>query len=48
MTYRDVNRCPVKGCPVVGHWPAGTRCPMHRGVEYDPPIPLPMLDEQGD
>lgn len=29
MTHRDVNRCAVKGCPVVGHWPPGTRCPMH-------------------
>lgn len=30
MTTRPpVNRCAVRGCPVLGHWPAGHTCPMH-------------------
>jgi hypothetical protein len=24
-----VNRCAVPGCPVIGHWPEGGRCPRH-------------------
>ncbi len=24
-----VNRCAIKGCPVVGHWCEGELCPMH-------------------
>jgi len=30
MTDRPVNRCAVKGCPVLGYWRDGERCPMHR------------------
>lgn len=30
---RPVSRCAVKGCPVIGHWPPGGRCPMHRDEE---------------
>jgi hypothetical protein len=30
MTTRGpVNRCAIKGCPVIGHWPEGACCPMH-------------------
>ncbi len=34
MSDRPVNRCPVRGCPVLGHWPEGGYCPMHREEEY--------------
>lgn len=31
MTDRGpVNRCSVKGCVFVGHWPQGEQCPEHR------------------
>lgn len=38
-----INRCAVRGCPVVGHWPEGARCPMH--AQAAPPRP-PSLAEQ--
>lgn len=25
-----VNKCSVKGCVWIGHWPAGGTCPQHR------------------
>jgi hypothetical protein len=28
---RPVNRCSVKTCIHVGHWPPGGKCPMHQG-----------------
>ena len=34
MSDRPVNRCAIKACPVVGYWPEGDTCPLHRG---DPP-----------
>lgn len=30
MTDRPISRCAVKGCPFIGHWPEGERCPQHR------------------
>ena len=33
MTLRDeipIHRCAVRGCPVVGRWPEGQCCPLHR------------------
>ena len=39
---RDINRCAVKGCPVIGHWPQGGTCPMHRDEE---PARMPTLAE---
>ena len=42
---RPVNRCAFRGCPVLGHWEQGGRCPMHQGGEYDPPR-RPSLTEQ--
>lgn len=30
MSRHPVNRCAVKGCPMVGHWPHDHMCPMHR------------------
>lgn len=42
MTDRPVNRCAVKGCPVLGYWRDGERCPMHR--DQTPPRP-PTLAE---
>ena len=33
MTLRDeipIQRCAVRGCPVIGRWPEGERCPEHR------------------
>ena len=41
MTDRGpVTRCRIRGCVVVGHF-AGYdgRCPMHRGPDFDDPIP---------
>lgn len=38
MTLRDevpINRCAVRGCPVVGRWPEGGRCPLHRESIWD-------------
>ncbi len=42
---RPVNRCAFRGCPAIGHWPEGQRCPMHRSDEYAPPR-KPNLTEQ--
>lgn len=27
---RPVSRCAIRGCPVIGYWPEGGYCPMHR------------------
>ena len=48
MTLRDerpVRRCGVRGCPVLGRWDEGDRCPMHRTPEWDEPR-RPDLAEQ--
>jgi hypothetical protein len=40
MTLRDerpVRRCGVRGCPVLGRWDEGERCPLHRTPEWDEP-----------
>lgn len=39
MNRREVNRCTVRGCPVIGHWPQGAMCPMHAAdaEDYYPP-----------
>lgn len=29
MNRRPVNRCAEDGCPMLGHWPPGGRCPLH-------------------
>lgn len=33
MTLRDdlpINACGVAGCPAIGTWPQGEKCPLHR------------------
>lgn len=48
MTLRDeqpIHKCSVRGCPVVGRWPEGGRCPGHRADE--PRIPT-WIEEDTD
>jgi len=34
---RPVNRCRVKGCPVIGFWDVDGLCPMHADdIDYQP------------
>lgn len=41
-----VNRCGVKACAYVGHWPEGGCCPYHALPHTDKPIGrAPTLDE---
>ncbi len=40
MTLRDeqpIHKCSVRGCPVVGRWPEGGACPLHRADGTDRP-----------
>lgn len=47
MNRRPVNRCAVKGCPVIGHWPHGDMCPMHASDPDHDRTPLAdLLDEE--
>lgn len=52
MTPRDqlpVNRCAVRGCPFIGHWPEGECCPEHRLPHTDKPTGrAPTLAEAWD
>jgi hypothetical protein len=41
--HKPINRCRIRGCPVVGYWEDGETCPMHRDDFDSRP---PTLQEQ--
>ena len=42
MTDRPVSKCAIRGCPMIGFWAEGERCPMHRDTT---PPRQPTLEE---